>query len=278
MFKPEHEELKINLTLFGEGDEEETDDSTFEDSDDTTIDEEGDESEEQQDEEYEEIVYNKESVKIPKSEVKTYLQKGYNYDKVHGRLNETEQLLKEIQDLTGMDAKAAVEYLRTQKQEREMAGELQQMITDNPGMTEAVAKRLLKQEQEIKAIKQRDNQREFSTVLLSQKTELKDKPFFKELEADIDKMVAAVPGIDVKTAYNYLKGERFDELLEQAKKNTKKSTIADLHDKAKRGITSSSEGLGDDVDTSDVDVNMARAFGNDPKDIAKYKKQALKRS
>jgi hypothetical protein len=277
MFKPEHEEFKINLQLFAGEDDLEGDEPIIDDPIDPPVD--GDDDPvDPPEEEYEEIVYNKEPVKIPKSQVKTYLQKGYNYDKVHGRLTETEQLLNEIQELTGMDAKAAVEYLRTQKQEREMAGELQHMLDENPDMTEAVAKRLLRQDQEIKAIKQRDSQREFSTVIQSQKAELKDKPFFKELEADIDKMVAAAPGIDVKTAYNYLKGERFDELLEQAKKNTKKSTIADLHDKAKRGITSSSEGLGDDVDVSGVDVNMARAFGNDPKEIAKYKKQALKRS
>jgi hypothetical protein len=280
MFKPEHEELKINLQLFNEeGTEDETNDTNLEDSEDTLIDDkqEGN-SEEHQEEEYEEIVYNKETVKIPKSEVKTFLQKGYNYDKINGRLTETEQTIKEIQDLTGMDAKAVVEYLKNQKQEQEIAGELQQMLTENPGMTEAVAKRLLIQEQKLKSIEQRDVSRERQTVLLSQKTELKDKPFFKELEADIDKMIAAAPGVDVKTAYNYLRGERFDELLKQAKDNTKKSTIADLHDKAKRGITSSSEGLGEDVDTSDVDVSMARAFGNDPKEIAKYKNQALKRS
>lgn len=274
MFKPEHEEFKINLQLFAEEGEEET----FEESKETTEEEEKEETEEQQEEEYEEIVYNKESVKIPKSEVKTFLQKGYNYDKVHGRLTEVEQTVKEIQELTGMDAKSVIEYLRNQKQEQDIAGELQELLTGNPGMTEAVARRLLKQEQEIKAIKQRDSQRDFDTVVVKQKAELKDKPFFNELEADIDKMIAAAPGVDVKTAYNYLRGERFEDLVEQAKKSAKKSTIADLHDKAKRGITSSSEGVGEDIDIADVDVNMARAFGNDPKDIAKYKKQALKRS
>lgn len=280
MFKPEHEEeFKMNLQLFAEEDDLEGDDPDINDPEDLDdpMDPPNDDPNDPPEEEYEEIVYNKEPVKIPKSQVKTYLQKGYNYDKVHSKLTETEQLLNEIKDLTGMEAKAAVEYLRTQKQEREMAGELRQMLTDNPDMTEAVAKRLLKQEQEIKAIKQRDSQREFSTIIQSQKAELKDKPFFKELEADIDKMISAAPGIDAKTAYNYLKGERFDELLEQAKKNTKKSTIADLHDKAKRGLTSPSESLEDDVDITDVDTDMARAFGNDPKEIAKYKKQALKR-
>jgi hypothetical protein len=148
------------------------------------------------------------------------------------------------------------------------------MLTDNPGMTEAVARRLLLQDQKLKAIEQRDSKRDFDTVIVKQKAELKDKPFFKELEADIDKMIAAAPGVDVKTAYNYLRGERFDELIEQTKKNTKKSTIADLHDQAKRGITSSSEGQGDEIDTTDIDINMARAFGNDPKDIAKYVKKS----
>jgi hypothetical protein len=278
MYKPVQDEIKINLQLFNEEGEELDIETELEESEEIPAAEEQEKESQEQTEGYEEIVYNKETVKIPKSEVKNFLQKGYNYDKVHGRLNEVEQTVKEIQELTGMDAKAVVEYLKTQKQEQEIAGELQQMLVDNPGMTEAVAKRLLIQEQEIKSIKQRDSQRDFDAVILSQKAELKDKPFFKELEADIDVMVKKAPGVDVKTAYNYLKGERFDELLEQAKKNTQKSTIADLHDKAKRGITSSSEGLGEDVDISDVNVGMARAFGNDPKEIAKYKNRELKRS
>lgn len=275
MFKPEHEEFKMNLQLFAE--EGDPVDPIIEDPIDPPVEDDLIDPVDPP-EEYEEIVYNKQTIKIPKSEKQTYLQKGYNYDKVHGKMTEYEQTIKDIQELTGMDAKAVIEYLKEQKQEQETAGELKKMLTENPGMTEAVARRLLKQEQEIKAIKQRDSQREFGTIIDRQKAELKEKPFFKELEADIDKMIAAAPGVDVKTAYNYLKGERFDELLEKAKKTTQKSTIADLHDKARRGITSGSEGQGDDVDTSDVDVNMARAFGNDPKEIAKYKKQALKRS
>lgn len=275
MYKPVQDEIKINLQLFAE--EGDPVDPIIEEPLDPPAEGDPIDPVDPPEEEFEEILYNKETVKIPKSEVKTYLQKGYNYDKMHGRLTETEQTIKEIQELTGMDAKAVVEYLKNQKQEQEIAGELQTMLDENPGMTEAVAKRLLIQEQKIKSIEQRDSQRDFGTVILSQKAELKDKPFFKELEADIDLMVKKAPGVDVKTAYNYLKGERFDELLEQAKKNTQKSTIADLHDKAKRGITSSSESIGDDVDTSDIDVSMANAFGNDPKKIAKYVKNQTRR-
>lgn len=47
-------------------------------------------------EEYDEIIYNKEKIRIPVSERQALLQKGYNYDKAHGRLTEAEQKAKEI--------------------------------------------------------------------------------------------------------------------------------------------------------------------------------------
>lgn len=41
-----------------------------------------------------EIVYNQETIKIPKSEQQALLQKGYNYDKIHGKFNETQNALR----------------------------------------------------------------------------------------------------------------------------------------------------------------------------------------
>ncbi|WP_447579926.1 hypothetical protein [Acinetobacter baumannii] len=52
-------------------------------------------------EEYDIIKYNSEEVKIPVTERQTYLQKGYNYDKVHQKATDYEQHLNKVAQITG---------------------------------------------------------------------------------------------------------------------------------------------------------------------------------
>lgn len=47
-------------------------------------------------EEFDEIIYNKETLKIPVSQRQELLQKGYNYDKVHGKLTEHEAKMESV--------------------------------------------------------------------------------------------------------------------------------------------------------------------------------------
>jgi hypothetical protein len=51
--------------------------------------------------EFDEITYNKEKVKIPVTERQTYLQKGYNYDKVKADADNAKATLKKIAELEG---------------------------------------------------------------------------------------------------------------------------------------------------------------------------------
>lgn len=51
--------------------------------------------------------------------------------------------------------------------------------------------------------------REARQIALQQKkAELKEKPFFAELEPEIDKIMAANPNVDAQTAYSYLLGQK----------------------------------------------------------------------
>jgi hypothetical protein len=66
------------------------------------------------------------------------------------------------------------------------------------------------------------------------------------------------------------------KLNSREKSLVQKRTVANISDRINRGITSDSEGA---ASYADVPVNneMAAAFGNDPKEIAKYVKQQIKR-
>jgi hypothetical protein len=259
--------IPLNLQLFAEQvlpDDDLADDIP---QDDIPVDAPDDTPADDNDEEFDEIVYNKETVKIPKSERQTYLQKGMNYDKVQGKAQTLEATIQRAAKAQGFNS--VDEYLAAVEKAEKEAEE--QRYQENP--LEAV----------------RDTvQREISAVLgqqtrvQQQKKELKDSPFFSDLEPEIDALITdnAARGqhIDVKTAYFYLRGQKLEELMEKGQKTAVKSTIAQLHDRAKRGVVSADSAHGDDVDTSDVDVSMANAFGNDPKKIAKYVKQQSKRS
>jgi len=227
------------------------------------------------DEEFDEILYNKETVKIPKSERKTYLQKGYNYDKVNSRLTEFEQKVAKIQQLTGKGLDEAIQDLEQQILDAEAKQYAQQT-----GKTEEEAKDYLEKDKRLQAIENELRATKLLTNLEKAKEPFKDKMYFKELESDIDQLikenVLQNREISVEAAFNYLRGQKLDELMEKAKANTVKSTVADMHDRTRRGVVANDGVAGDDVDTSDINKEMASAFGNSPAAIAKYVKQKLR--
>jgi hypothetical protein len=65
----------------------------------------------------------------------------------------------------------------------------------------------------------KQTQEYFTQVRIAQeKAALQGKKFFKELEPDIDKVLKANPNLPVDTIYNYLKGQKLEELLEKETK------------------------------------------------------------
>jgi len=228
------------------------------------------------DDEFDEITYNKETVKIPKSERQAYLQKGYNYDKVHGRLSEHEKKLVRLKELTGMDIDAALTSLEQQIQQQQV-----EQYASEHDLTEEDAKREVERDRRLQELETETKMTKRLLTLNQEKAPLKDKIFFKELESEIDQLVTenAKRGVDVnvETAYHYLRGQKLEELMGQEKGKAVKSTIADVQDRMKRGgiVTGSESASADIVDG--INTAMAAAFGNDPKEIAKYVKQQIKR-
>jgi len=106
------------------------------------------------------------------------------------------------------------------------------------------------------------------TVEIKTEQDLYSLPEWKEIYAYTQK------GYELSDAYYKVNKSK---VLEKTQKDAEKRTIANVQDRLKRGITGASDNInGDDADASDVDVEMARAFGNDPKEIAKYVKKTIK--
>ena len=218
-----------------------------------------------EEEEFDEIVYNQESVKIPKSERQTYLQKGYNYDKVNGKLSEREQSIKQIESLAGMNLSDIINHLQSQAQQEQVT-----QYAEETGVPTEVAQRILENEQKVQSLEQRDQAREHEATILKQKEELKNKPFFKDLEQEIDGLTAT-GSIDANIAYNYLLGQKFEELTAKERQLTEKRTIANIADRGKRAVeTDLTDKTPEQVLTAN-EIKYAHAFGLNPKDVAKTK-------
>jgi hypothetical protein len=158
------------------------------------------------------------------------------------------------------EAKEAEEQQRQYYQSKGIDPEaVNQLIDEHP---------MVKQAKEITA----------KTRIATEKAALASKPFFAECEADVDKILAINPDLPVELIFNNVRGQKLDELLAKSDSNAVKRTIADIHDRKSRGLTSSSDSEPEpEVELSAEGKKMAAAFGNDPKEIAKYVKKQIKK-
>lgn len=195
------------------------------------------------------------------------------------RLNKERQKIEQQHNATlqraakasGFDSVEA--YLAAVEQaERDVEQEEQERLyAENP--TEAIRAAV---QRELNATQERE--RAYQT----QKAALKERPFFTELETEIDRIyqdgLKNGNVLDLNTLYSFAFGNRGPELIEQVRKNASQSALAQVQDRARRGVVGQdSNHSDDDIDISDVDLEMANAFGHDPKEIAKYKHQQTKR-
>lgn len=159
-------------------------------------------------------------------------------------------------------------YIKAERARREREHYVSQGI-DPDAVNELIGNHpIVKQAQEIT----------LKSKIATEKAAISSKPFYKELEADIDKILAVNPNLPVEAVYSYVRGEKLDELLSKSTSDAAKRTIADIHDKKSRGLSDSGDSGGEDaVELTAEGKRMAAAFGNDPKEIAKYVKKQIRR-
>ena len=132
----------------------------------------------------------------------------------------------------GMTPEQYVQAVEQQQREQQA-----QVYAEEHGISPELAKEQLLLRQEVQALKQSAYMNEAKTRNLQQKAELQSKRFFKELEPEVDRLIAANPKVDVATAFKFLRGERFDELVESERKAAEKKVMEDLKTKQKGGVT-----------------------------------------
>lgn len=209
-------------------------------------------------EEFDEIVHNKQKVKIPVSERKTYLQKGYNYDHVKEESDTAKQTLARVAKMEGFDK--TEDYLAEldKREKLKLVDQIEEAGDDTDAIDEIIKNhpivRQTAEEKETIAKERQEMER-------SKKIDvLKKDQFFKELEPELNQLLEQNPTADPDLVYSVLVGnyvrtgklaemqKKTDELVNSTKASTEKKVLADIHDKERRSMPSG----GDSTDGKDL--------------------------
>ena len=146
----------------------------------------------------------------------------------------------------------------------------------NEGVSRDVAIRLLNSEAEKLISDERNKVTKRFTMIQNQKDKLRTDEFYNFIENDVDEIVKNNPNVDFETAYNYTVGQRYRELKDKVNKRNQSNTIANFQDRMRRKPVNSDNGgtaLKKQPELSQTGIEMANAFGNDPKLVAKRLKK-----
>lgn len=257
-------------------------------------------------EEFDEITYNQQTVKIPKSERQTLLQKGYNYDKVHGRLTETEAALRardvEVSRRFGQQGihtwddlvKGWDNVQQVQQQQQIQAFDQQTTATIRQMQEEgyesfqiqmfADQRTLLRQNMELsQRINNfetgREQQREQATT--EQQVEALAKQITSDHEAlkkDYGQLVPDLDKLDDATLNDVLRGmplrkafiaNNHEAILKHQQEMAEKRTVANISDRAKRGTETKTNTPPEAPQLSKNQQALAKIFNVPASEVAK---------
>jgi len=237
--------------------------------------------------EFDEILYNKEKVKIPVTERQTYIQKGYNYDKVKADADAAKATLKRVAQAEGFNT--VDEYLAElgNREKAKLAEQIEEAAGDPDKINEIVEKHPV-------VVKTKEERRELDYV--KAKTELSKSEFFAKLEPELDRLMEVNPTADPKLVYPLIVGQYVmsDEYKQEqaaktaqsaqekaeAKAAAERKVIADTHDKERR-TTPKGGDAGDGKDVvmaSDFTKKISDIFGVSASKVAQRSHEKMKRS
>lgn len=192
---------------------------------------EGEQPDPQDDTEYDIITYNKEEVKIPVSERQTYLQKGYNYDKLQSKFEAIQNdpkmtFVDELAKTYGYNS--AGEYMEAVKQQQEQA-RIDELVQQ--GMSKEMAEEMQENRRFREQFQKEKQTRE------NQEKEAKEFQDFLDNNPNIDTseikpevwQIRQESGISLTDAYNRIRIQELEQKIEQVKQETEQETIKKIN-------------------------------------------------
>jgi len=227
--------------------------------------------------EFDEFVYNKELIKVPVSERTALLQKGYNYDKVKGRAEAAEALLKDVIVSSGYkDAGELVAEIQKRKAEA-FREKVEQSGSDPDAMT-----KLILEHPVVREMREKLSEKEAEGAY----KEIEGLPMYKELKDEIHRKSVESPGIDPRVIYYFELGRymsdkaNYDSVLKGERESAIKKTMLDMHDKERRsGLPRSgaAEPAEDDVVLSDFGKGLIKSLHLSAREVTR-KVSALRKA
>jgi hypothetical protein len=154
------------------------------------------------------------------------------------------------------------------------------------GWPEEAAKEVLNNSAKLAAEKEIENAKRNIEMNEIRKESYRNKPYWHEVEKQVDAYINTYPGADIDAAYKFYVGElmvsgKSDEITKKEVQRVQKQTIADIQDRNRRRIISG--GDNDNKQTVDPrailtrqDMKLTNVFGNDPQVVAKIMREQEK--
>jgi hypothetical protein len=194
-----------------------------------------------QEEEFDVITYNKEEVRIPASERQTYLQKGYNYDKIKSRADELEQqtgYLSKVAQLSGFtDTAEFIKAVEEAEEKQRIHNEAQKLGIDEDAYRqhiEPVSSKLTQMESELEEFRKQESFRQVEQEINSLKSKYDD--FEKNQDRVID--LAMQHGYRLEDAY---KIATYEEKLESISKQKEQEVLARVTGRDEKQVLASND-------------------------------------
>lgn len=153
---------------------------------------------------------------------------------------ESEKQMKDLKDRQENLAKA---YGYSSFDELELATSAKDYI--DKGYDEEFAIKMAKLDNLNKAAEEKLN----SARISEEKATLKEKPYFKEYEKEVDEILTHNPNLPVELVFKLVKGENMDKILESKGKAIAQKTLNNINGKSHI----KADGKGADIDTTTVD-------------------------
>jgi hypothetical protein len=177
------------------------------------------------------------------------------------------QHVAELESLYGQPIEAILPQMKAQHK-AQLEAQVKQYAEAN-GLTDELARDLLETKNELHNIRYQTQQSQRQAAIAKQKADLRAEPFFKELEADVDDLVAGDPNLDFRTAFIYLRGERVPQLLKQKEAATEQRVISDVQKRAKTKVGSKTASGDTAPSLSQRQIQLAKQFGIPLDELAK---------
>lgn len=113
------------------------------------------------------------------------------------------------------------------------------------GYDENMANKLVQVDEMMAQMQEQKNR----TRIAEEKVNLSSKPFFKELESDVDAILEQQPNLPVELVFNVVKGEKMEELMKNNKNTVRQKVLNSLESKSHV----KPDGKGKDADLLHVD-------------------------